>query len=115
MKKIKFLRMAIFAALFSLVLISCKTVEMGIQNVQLGMTRTEVINRIGSDFQVASMVQTDQGDVEVLRYTAYTAKGGNSVPTSYYFLHFLNGKLVELHNEPIQPSHYPSRPNRPHR
>lgn len=89
------------------------------QHVQLGMTRAEVVDRIGSDFQVASMMQTDQGDVEVLRYTLYTAQTidgkTESVPTSYYFLHFLNGKLVELHNEPIQPSHYPSRPNRPHR
>lgn len=115
MKKIKFLWMAFFAALFSLVLISCKTVEMGIQNVQLGMTRAEVINRIGSDFQVASMMQTDQGDVEILRYTVHTAQvidgKTESVPTSYYMFHFLNGKLVELHNEPIFPSH----PHRPHR
>lgn len=107
----KFLHKAFFVALFSFVLISCATVQTGMQGVQLGMNRQEVVNKLGKDFQVVSMVQTDKGGLEILRFPDQIAENGTFVTKGYYVLHFLNGKLVESHYEDI--NMHPGRPNRP--
>lgn len=112
MKKIKLVQKALFIALFSLILVSCATVQTGVQQLELGMTKSQVIKRMGSDFQVVTMTQTNEGSLEVLRYTQYEP-GAERIPTDYYFLHFLNGKLVEVNGDKAG-MHRPNRPNRPH-
>lgn len=112
MKKIKLVQKALFIALFSLILVSCATVQTGVQQLELGMTKSQVIKRMGSDFQVVTMTQTNEGSLEVLRYTQYEP-GAERIPTDYYFLHFLNGKLVEVNGDKAG-LHRPNRPNRPH-
>ncbi len=112
MKKIKLVQKALFIALFSLILVSCATVQTGVQQLELGMTKSQVIKRMGSDFQVVTMTQTNEGSLEVLRYTQYEP-GAERIPTDYYFLHFLNGKLVEVNGDKAG-FHHPNRPNRPH-
>lgn len=114
MKKIKLVQKALFIALFSLILVSCATVQTGVQQLELGMTKSQVIKRMGSDFQVVTMTQTNEGSLEVLRYTQYEYEpGAERIPTDYYFLHFLNGKLVEVNGDKAG-FHHPNRPNRPH-
>lgn len=102
---IKLLQKTALAALLSIVLVSCTTVRSGMQGVQLGMTRQEVVNKLGKDFQVVSMVQTDKGALEILRFADYTPEAGT---TGHYIMHFLDGKLVESHYEDLN-----SRPGRP--
>ncbi|MDR1092157.1 MAG: hypothetical protein LBL79_13875 [Prevotella sp.] len=110
MTPIKLLKKTALAALLSFVLVSCATVQSGMQGVQLGMNRQEVVKKLGNDFQVVSMVQTDKGGLEILRFSNYTLEAGI---TGYYILHFLDGKLVESHYEDINMR--PGRPNRPAR
>ncbi len=111
MNTIKLLKRTVLIALFSFVLVSCATVQSGMQGVQLGMNRQEVVKKLGSDFQVVSMVQTDQGGLEILRFTDQVAQDGTFVTKGYYILHFLNGKLVESHYEDAH--NHPGRPGRP--
>lgn len=113
MKKIKLLQRTLFVALFSLILASCATVQTGVQQLELGMTKSQVIKRLGSDFQLVTLNQTNEGNLEVLRYTQYEP-GAERIPTDYYFLHFLNGKLVEINSDKAG-FYYPDRPNRPNR
>lgn len=98
----------------SLFFVACNTVDNGIQKVQLGMSRQTVVGVLGSDFKVMSMAQVEEGNLEILRYTTYMVKNGRNVP-SYYYLHFLNGKLVELNHEEDAGPLYPVRPVFPHR
>jgi len=108
MNSLKFLQKTIFVAFLSFVLISCANVQSGMQGVQLGMNRQEVVKKLGTDFQVVSMVQTDKGALEILRFTDQIAENGTIVTKGHYILHFLDGKLVESHYEDIN-----SRPGRP--
>lgn len=114
MTTIKLLKRTALIALFSFVIVSCATVQSGMQGVQLGMNRQEVVKKLGSDFQVVSMVQTDQGGLEILRFPDTVAQDGTFVTKGYYILHFLNGKLVESHYEDanMRPGR-PGGPNRP--
>jgi len=112
MNKVKFLQKAAFTALLSLMLISCGTsLKTGIQEVKLGMSKSAVTGKLGNDYEVVSMVKTEQGNLEVLRYTYKVIQGDAVVPKNYYILHFLDDKLVELNYEDPMPSH----PHRPHR
>ncbi|MDR2954492.1 MAG: hypothetical protein LBV43_05380 [Prevotella sp.] len=96
MKKIESLKRIAIAALFCIVLASCgATMQTRVQQVQLGMNRQDVINRIGKDFRVMSLVQTEQGNLEILRFINTNILEGHE----YYYAHFLDGRLVELHFE----------------
>lgn len=103
----------ILVALLSFMLLSCATTRSGMQQVQLGMSKQEVENKVGRHFQVVSMTQTDQGGLEVLRYNDDVAENSGVVTKGYYILHFLNGKLVELNYEDIRSHQHPPRPGRP--
>ena len=114
MNTIKLLKRTVLIALFSFVIVSCATVQSGMQGVQLGMNRQEVVKKLGSDFQVVSMVQTDQGGLEILRFPDTVAQDGTFVTKGHYILHFLEGKLVESHYEDVHNrSGRPGGPNRP--
>lgn len=113
MKRIKFLQKTILTVFVSLMLISCgASLSTNIQQTQLGTSRNEVTAKLGTDFQVVSMVQTEQGNLEILRYTDRVAEDGKIIIQGYYILHFLDGKLVELNYEEAMPS--PVHPPRPH-
>ncbi|WP_029904219.1 hypothetical protein [Prevotella sp. 10(H)] len=117
MKTNNLLQITLALFLLSIVMVSCgASLQSGIKHVQLDMTKQEVIGKLGNDYEVASMAKTEQGNVEVLRYTIYMAHENKAVPSNYYLLHFLNGKLVEVNQEdaivPI-PVHRPHpRPGR---
>lgn len=78
---------------------SCGSLQTGIKQVHLDMSRQEVISKVGNNFDVISMVKTDQGNLEILRYTTYTVENNRQIPLEYYFFHFLDGKLVEMNQE----------------
>lgn len=101
MNTIKFLKRTVLIALFSFVMVSCATVQTGMQSVQLGMSKQEVIKKLGSNYQVASMMQTDQGGLEILRFPDRVAENDTFVTRGYYTLHFLDGKLVETHYDDL--------------
>lgn len=114
MNKTKLLRRITFVALLTLVLSSCgASIQTGLQNVRVGMSRSEVVSRLGSYYEVVSMAATEEGQLEVLRYTQDKAEDGKIVPYREYILHFLNDKLVELNT--IDVDKMQGRPNRPYR
>lgn len=114
MNKIKFLQKVSVIAFFSLILVSCgASMQSNIQQTRVGMSRSEVISKLGNDFEVMSMSATPQGSVEVIRYTTQKAEDGTVKPDKEYILRFLNDKLVELKTIDLDQSH--GRPSRPHR
>lgn len=88
----------------SFLLISCGTsLHTNVRDVQLDMTRQEVVSRMGNDYEVVSMIKTDLGRQETIRYTTYILQDEKAVPHRYYFFHFLDGKLVEMNQEEAMP------------
>lgn len=110
MNSIKFFRKAALVALFSFIIVSCASLQSGVNQVKVGMSRDQVTKLMGYNSQVVSMVQTSEGPLEVLRYKDEIAEGGKFVTKGYYLLHFLNDKLVELNYEDAR-----MRPDRPWR
>lgn len=90
--------------------LSCSTVRTGVQQVQLGMSKQEVLDKIKSSYELVSMIQTPQGSIEAVRFENWVAQGGEHTLKGHYVLHFLNDRLVELNYEEIL-----LRPNKPHR
>ncbi len=111
MIKSKNFKSIILSTLLLTLLISCGSLQTGIKQVHLDMTRQEVISKVGNDFDVVSMVKTDQGNLEIIRYTILRIENDKTVPAEYYFFHFLDGKLVEMNQEEagmpiiVQPPH----------
>lgn len=110
MNRFKFFRRAAIIALFSIILVSCASLQSGVNQVKVGMSRDQVTKLMGYNSQVVSMVQTSEGPLEVLRYKDEVAENGTFVTKGYYLLHFLNDRLVELNYEDAR-----MRPNRPGR
>lgn len=85
----------LFYVLFILIMSSCTTL-MGVdywkrtKELDLGMTKQEVIVIMGKDYMIESLSETDEGKMEVLHF--YNGGGG---PT--YILYLLNNNLVEFH------------------
>ncbi|NDV79777.1 hypothetical protein [Dysgonomonas sp. 511] len=110
----------IFCFLFvSAILVSCSTVDDGIKKTQLGMTKQQVVKVMGDNYQIKAMTQTSEGALEIWRYTMYVLDSSRQQTTarSYYLLHFLNGKLVEMYQEDAQPDIIIQSPHQrpPHR
>lgn len=113
MNKIKFLQKAIIIALFAIITLSCgSSMQSGIQQTRVGMSRGEVIAKLGNKFEVLSMAATAQGNLEVIRYTSDKVENG-AIITKEHILHFLNDKLVELKTIDLNRSN--GRPSHPHR
>lgn len=116
MNKIKSLRKVALGIMLSFILAACgASMQSRIQQVQLGMSRQEVANKMGNDFKIVSMAQTEQGNLEILRYTTYRMKDGGMEPNEHYLLHFLDGKLVEMNHEDTNMIHHPHPHPHPHR
>lgn len=112
MSKTKFLQTAILAVFISFIMASCGTsMQTGVKQVQLSMSKAEVISKLGKDFQIVSMAQTEHGNLEVLRFVDSAGIINGSYTKGYYILHFLNGKLVELNYEDYIPPIHPPHPH----
>lgn len=96
MKRLNYLFKTLVLVMFTSLLYSCSTVRGGIKDIQLGMDREQVVSRLGKSFTVVSLVQTQEGGLETLRYKDETVLDGF---TGYYHLSFLNGRLVEMFRE----------------
>jgi hypothetical protein len=58
-----------------------------IKNVEIGMTKKEVIDILGNTYEVMAARDTPDGTLEVLRYSGFW---GHT-----YIVNFVDGKLVE--------------------
>lgn len=87
--------------LFTLCLIICScasvvNLDKRVQNLELGMSKREVIRILDKNYNIEVMSQTPEGEFEVWHfYSSYS---------NDYVLHFLNGSLIEFHKhwEPIR-------------
>lgn len=98
--------------ILSLFFVSCGTQMKGISNVQLGMSKQTAVSILGTDYKVMTMAQTEQGNLEIIRYQNMEMGSTAYIQVEYY-LHFLDGKLVELNRE--EPQNMPPPPSRPYR
>lgn len=113
MKRFNFIQRLILCFTLSFLLVSCGTsLQTGIRQVQLDMSKQEVISILGNEYQVLTMQKTDQGYLEILRYTTNTIQDNKYVPSYYYILHFLDGKLVVMDYEDAAPSIIPQPPHK---
>lgn len=106
MNKIKIFKKSILAILCCLIIASCSTLQTGVQQVQLGMSKSDVVSKLGNYYEVVSLVQLPEGKLEVLKFTDRVAETGAVLIKGYYILHFLDNKLVELNYENVR-----TRPN----
>lgn len=93
MKKIIIVALSVF------ILVSCKTFygenygELS-KRLSLGMTKSEVLGIMGSQYIVENLSETPDGVVEAILYN-------NAIRTgSDYVIVFLNDRLVEVNNVP---------------
>ncbi len=82
-----------------LTLSSCAgTMNLGskVKQVEIGMSKHEVISKLGKSYDVKGAVKTPDGTLETINY--YDSLYGYS-----YIFNFLNGDLVEWYYEPAAP------------
>lgn len=83
--------------LCSFVLFACGTtanVGSKIKKVELGMSKKEVVRILGDSYAPLGAVVTEKGNLETVRYTS-------TWTDEYYFVNFLDGRLVEWFVEPV--------------
>lgn len=76
---------------FVFVLVACKSIDNTITQVDLGMTKQEILLILGNDYAIETLADTPEGRLEVLRFP--------KVHNPAYFLHFMDGKLVEVQKD----------------
>ena len=88
----------LFALVFStLLFFSCASVigtvglENKIKKLKIDMTQEQAFKVVGKNYQVMMASKTQEGNLEVLRYIS-----PNRIS---YLLYFINGKLIEFHEE----------------
>lgn len=102
----------VFISLIACLLAACSTHNQiakskdNVKQIELGMTKKEVITIMGKKYEVFGASQTLEGAVvEVLQYEgadsklAYASYGADR----YYLFTFEDGRLVEWHTEKINP------------
>lgn len=94
--------------ILSLFFVSCGTQMKGLSSVQLGMSKQTVVGILGNGYKVMTMAQTEQGDLEIIRYQKMDVMNSTYIQ---YYLHFLDGKLVELNR--AEPEELPAPPPPP--
>ena len=81
----------------ALLLFSCASVigTVGLENkvkkLKIDMTQDQAFKVVGKNYQVMMASKTQDGNLEVLRYIS-----PNRIS---YLLYFINGKLIEFHEE----------------
>lgn len=75
-----------------------------IRDVTLGMTEQEVTAIMGNGYRVVAMASTPRGDMRTISYstTSYVnddPKDLTRYKSSESFFYFIDGRLVEFHNE----------------
>lgn len=110
MNKIKFLSIIIVGILSSFTFSSCKTsLDKHVRDLQLGMTKMEIVDKFGKKYEIVKLERTDKGDEEVFRYPVYSKQGGkNKVVEKYYVFSLLNNELVKYSNEDARSSLFDS-------
>ena len=97
MKKMKW----IYALLAILLLTSCGTLmqpyqmDSKMKDIELGMTKKEVISILGKDFESAGARMTS-GSIETISYKTASMSENTE---GYYLLSFKDGKLIEWFKE----------------
>ena len=96
MKKIKYI-LSVIIVVSCLSFASCGTMGLGskLKKVEIGMTKSEVTNILGNNYDVMAARDTPDGTIETFRYESVTIDG--PVP---YIVSFLNGRLIEWFREP---------------
>lgn len=92
----------IFVAILAFTITACGTMNLGakLKNVEIGMTKHELVSVLGKSYEAKGGVQTPDGNIETITY--YDAMYG----TTYVF-NLLNGKLVEWYEEHLPPQPHP--------
>ncbi|WP_165022609.1 MULTISPECIES: hypothetical protein [unclassified Dysgonomonas] len=91
------IRKGLYSLLLVIVLTSCAStfgvanLNSKIKKLELGMTKKEALSIVGKEYDLVVASQTADGRLEVLRFTPVAGR--------IYLLHFLNGELVEYHEE----------------
>lgn len=67
-----------------------------IKEIELGMTRKEVIARLGNDYEAVGAGVTPHGTFEKISYYTYSMTDGSE---GYYILTFREGRLVEWYKD----------------
>lgn len=98
-----------------LIMSSCAALEYpsvrndnNIKNVEIGMTKEEVVAIMGKDYLSAGSYQSDEGPIQIMRWIA-------TAEDSWYELHFVNNILQEwsLVTIPSLDRFHPPHPPRP--
>ena len=98
MKKMKW----IYALLAILLLTSCGTLmqpyqmDSKMKDIELGMTKKEVISILGKDFESAGARMPSEGSIETISYKTASMSENTE---GYYLLSFKDGKLIEWFKE----------------
>lgn len=110
MNKIKFLQLTALSILLAVAFSSCKTsMDKHVRDLQLGMTKMEIVNKFGKKYEIVKLEKTEKGDEEVIRYPVYSKGGGkNKVVEKYYVFSLLNNELVKYSNENARSSRFDS-------
>lgn len=88
----------LYTSILILVLVSCGTMNLTskMKQVEIGMTKQELVSKLGKSYNPKGAVKTPDGTLETISY--YDNITGES-----YVLNLLNGKLVEWYNEGQKP------------
>ena len=98
--------------IFSIVLLfSCITtkLESGLQKLELGMTKQNVISVLGKGYKILGSGTTPDGDLETWIYTDGNVIAGST--SERIVLNFLDGRLDEWHREYLPPKPAPEPRN----
>jgi len=109
--KMKSLFSFLLIAVLALSLYSCGASSLAgkARNLQIGMTKKEVVNIMGNGFTTLAARQTPEGALETIRY--------ENVMEHPYIISFMDGKLVEWYIDEPRPEgqhhHHHRHENRP--
>lgn len=70
--------------------------ENKVKKLRIDMTQEEAFQVVGENYQIMMVSKTEEGDLEILRYIS-----PNRIS---YLLYFINGKLIEFHEEIRDPN-----------
>lgn len=101
----------IYLLMMTVALTACGSlqIEKKMRDVELGMTKRQVVSILGNNYESAGARQTQDGDIETIRYSSLTL---TEKVDQYFILSFKDGKLVEwfkekypIHAHGVQPNH----------
>lgn len=100
----------LFSTLIVVLFAACASHSKTIRDIELGMSKQQVVSIMGKGYISESSVQHPDGNVEIISYTSSAYDASSTLITTKYILHFLNGKLVEWYRDENRPHPRPHRP-----